>query len=414
MRQKIATNIVRNATLSIFIIINLIFPLANSIELTPLNAFSVPYETVIYKEKPGIIFSESIPHDTQYLKIRDNEVMFIKSELSDYEIGSMHNKLQLSPIQFLKSEPDDKLFMTISRIDEILMKNFKITIFMYHRFVDIPRNPYEISVHQFEEEMRYLYENGYKTITLGEYIDAVYNKNLTVLPAKPVIITVDDGYRSFLTRAYPILKKYGFTATLFIYTNFISNGSGALTWEELRELHREGIEIGSHSLSHPNMANPKHRGYMNYDRFLEDELGRSREIIEREIGVRVRTFAWPYGSYNQTAIKKAIELGYEGLVTVKPGSMTINSDPLHIRRYGVYPSTSLELFALRLKMPPNKVVFSTEEIADMEMTSEGEYILKKCPTFCEDLEAIDDSYSAIFEALEELNSLESEEHINSN
>jgi len=385
-------------------IINFIPPFANSIDLMPISSPSDSSENIIYKDAGNIKFLTSSIDEINYTNIKPNDIIFLRSDISDSVMNNTTNKNEDGLIIFSRSEPKDRLIPIIKRIDDIIATDFKVTIFMYHRFVDFPKNPYEISINQFEDEMRYLYENGYKTITLGQYIDAVYSQDLSSLPDKPVILTVDDGYNSFFTRAYPILKKYGFTATLFIYTNFIGNGGSSLSWSELKELVSEGMEIGSHSISHPNIASPKRMKYStSYDAFLNHELGDSKKIIEKNLGIIVRLFAWPYGSYNETALKKAVELGYEGIITVKPGSMNLNSDILHIRRYGVYPSTGLELFALRLKMPTDKVVLSTDEIAEMKKIGEGEYIMKTTQPYIIDEKAINDSYNAIFEALEELN-----------
>ncbi|MGQ9705428.1 MAG: polysaccharide deacetylase family protein [bacterium] len=404
LKKKLYISII----LTIFIF-SFIPPIAVTFDLLPILSPSKQDEIIIYKDVGNIKFIKSTINDMKNLNIIQNDIIFLKSELVDFNDRSITSNKEDSLIIFSRSEKTDRLIPLIKRIDDIVVSDFKVTIFMYHRFVDIPRNPYEISVTQFEEEMRYLYENGYKTITLGQYIDAVYSKDVSSLPEKPVVLTVDDGYKSFLTRAYPILKKYGFTATLFIYTNFIGNGGSSLSWNELRELVKEGIEIGSHSKSHSNIASPKRMKYsVSYDTFLDLELGQSKEILERNLGVNIRLFAWPYGSYNQTAVKKAVEHGYEGILTVKPGSINLDSDLLYIRRYGVYPSTKLELFALRLKMPVDKVVFSTEEIAEMKMIEEGEYIMKTSSSYIADEKAINESYNAIFEALDELNKLKGE------
>jgi len=390
-------------TIILFLFLTLIPPFVNSIDLAPITSASDVSENIIYKDAGNIKFLISSSDDKKYMNIKPEDVIFLNSDISDSRIETNSNK-ENSMVIFSKSVSQDKVIPLINKIDNIIANDFKMTIFMYHRFTDFPKNPYEVSVNQFEDEMRYLYENGYKTITLGQYIDAVYSKDLSSMPDKSVIITVDDGYNSFYTRAYPILKKYGFTATLFIYTNYIGSGGSSLSWGELRELVNNGMEIGSHSISHPNMASPKRMKYgASYYTFLEQELGKSREILEKNLGINIRLFAWPYGSFNETALKKAIAMGYEGIITVIPGSMNLNSDIFHIRRYGVYPSTGLELFALRLKMPVDKVIISTEEAAEMKKTGEGEYILKTKSSFITDEKSINDSYNAIIEAIEEYN-----------
>ena len=102
--------------------------------------------------------------------------------------------------------------------------------------------------------MDYLAANNYSVISLSELL-----KGLRVgqLPLKPVVITIDDGFKSTFTLAYPVLKKYNFPATLFLYTDFIEKNSYSLTWEEIREMTKNNIEIGSHTLSHCNFLQYK-------------------------------------------------------------------------------------------------------------------------------------------------------------
>ena len=104
----------------------------------------------------------------------------------------------------------------------------------------------------FEQQMKYLKENGYRVITLSQLYGFLQYQH--AVPKNSVVITLDDGYRSVYDTAYPILKKYGFTATLFVYTDFVGMGKSAMTWDQLRDMKADGFEIGSHSLSHPDLT----------------------------------------------------------------------------------------------------------------------------------------------------------------
>ena len=107
----------------------------------------------------------------------------------------------------------------------------------------------------FELQMRYLKENGYHVVTPEELL--AFLEYRQGLPKKSVLITIDDGYRSAYNIAYPVLKKNGFTTTLFNYTSFIGTSKMAITWDQLREMKADGFMIGSHTIFHSDLTRPK-------------------------------------------------------------------------------------------------------------------------------------------------------------
>ena len=130
-----------------------------------------------------------------------------------------------------------------------------IPILCYHRFAQACDSPLCMPADIFDQQMRYLKENGYRVIGPEELLDVLdYRK---AVPKKAVMISIDDGYRSVYNVAYPILKKYGFGATLFVYIDYVGVSSKALTWDLLRELKREGFYIGSHSVAHSDLSKQK-------------------------------------------------------------------------------------------------------------------------------------------------------------
>ena len=172
----------------------------------------------------------------------------------------------------------------------------RIPILMYHSIQATDRTgsfPYyetTTSPLKFAEHMAHLGRNGYRTISLGE----LQERLRTAQPCEHcVAITFDDGFRDFYLHAYPILNRYGFTATVFLPTAFIGttrqefDGTPCMTWSEVRELNATGISFGSHTVTHPRLRDlPRVK--------IEDELRRSRETIEENLGTKVDSFAYPF------------------------------------------------------------------------------------------------------------------------
>ena len=166
-----------------------------------------------------------------------------------------------------------------------------IPVLCYHRF-ERTAGPMVISPERFEEHLKWLKERGYATISLAD-LERFLSGRHARLPEKPFLITVDDGYRSFLDHALPLLERYGFSAALFVYPESISRGKAALTWEELKTLVSRGIEVGSHSFSHANLTALCQK--LPADAFqtrLIRELAASRRVMER-VGFRYeRDIIW--------------------------------------------------------------------------------------------------------------------------
>src|ERR1700741_2937317 len=99
--------------------------------------------------------------------------------------------------------------------------------------------------------MRYLKSQGYRVVSLKEFLEFVSLKRQ--LPRKSLVLTFDDGYRAFIQYAYPVLKELGFTATLFVYTDYIGAGVNALSWADLKKLLADGFDVEAHSKSHGDM-----------------------------------------------------------------------------------------------------------------------------------------------------------------
>jgi len=206
-----------------------------------------------------------------------------------------------------------------------------VPILCYHRFGKTCKSNLCISERTFAKQLEYLKNNGYHTIHLSDLMEFLNYK--TAIPSKSVIITLDDGYQSIYEFAFPLLKRYGYTATLFIYTDFIEASRNALTWNHLRELKSAGFEIGSHSISHADLT--VKLPYENDQTFrsrITKEFLNSKKIIDRELNQDTQFFAYPYGNYNQQILDLFPKAGYKLGLTIRNGGNPFFANPLTVKR----------------------------------------------------------------------------------
>ena len=206
-----------------------------------------------------------------------------------------------------------------------------IPILTYHRFSKDCSSALCVSSSTFDNQMRYLKENNFHVISPVELL--AFLKYKQGLPKKSVLITMDDGYRSVYTHAYPILKKYGFTATLFIYTDFIGVSKMALTWDQLKEMKADGFSIGSHTIHHSDLTVPKDgESEADWMDRINRELYGSKKIIDKKLGQNTYLLAYPYGNYDQRSVNIARNAGYKIAMSVKRGGNPFFANPFHLRR----------------------------------------------------------------------------------
>ncbi len=207
----------------------------------------------------------------------------------------------------------------------------KIPILTYHRFGKKSKSRLCIPGQVFDQQMTYLKKNGYRVIPLSDLI--AFMQFRTALPKKAVAITIDDGYRSVYDIAFPILKKYGFAATLFIYLDFIGIPGSSVTWEQLKEMKSNGFEVGAHTLSHCNLIKKrKDESEKVYIERVEKELVLSKQIIDKKLNQNTVAIAFPYGAYNQEILDLCEKAGYKLGLSVKRGGNPFFSNPLSLNR----------------------------------------------------------------------------------
>jgi peptidoglycan/xylan/chitin deacetylase (PgdA/CDA1 family) len=178
----------------------------------------------------------------------------------------------------------------------------QVPIILYHRIDISPINSqYYVPPKKFEEEIKLLHDWEYTTITTEMLIKAITAGN--DLPPRPIIITFDDGHLDNYTSAFPIMKKYGFTGVLYIVGNYMST-DGYMDADQIKEMAAAGWEIGSHSMNHRDLTlldDPERERY---------EIVESKEKLEAELGVPVKTFAYPFGISNEGVIDYVHFAGY--------------------------------------------------------------------------------------------------------
>ena len=186
----------------------------------------------------------------------------------------------------------------------------------------------------FESHLKYLRENGYTIIPLRQLVN-YYLGHGQPPPRKSVVITADDGHKTVFTDMFPLIKKYHIPVTLFIYPSAISNASYAMTWNQLREMKKSGlIDIESHTYWHPNFKKDRRRlSPSAYSKSVDMQLKKSKEKLEKELGIRVDMLAWPFGIYDADLEKEAAAAGYIAAFTMVRLHSSISDNIMALPRY---------------------------------------------------------------------------------
>lgn len=212
-------------------------------------------------------------------------------------------------------------------------------ILEYHKINDRTKDDYTVSTADFAAQMDALKEDGYTTISVLDFLRA--KKGKQELPEKPVIVTFDDGYSDNYTEALPILEKRGMKATLFMVTNDIGL-PGYLSWDQLFDMEKRGIELGSHTANHLPLTN------MTLDE-ARDELQKSKLQMEWKGLKTIFVLSYPNGKYDKYMPKLLKEQEYLAAVTGDAGVNTFQTDPYRLLRTNVPPPRfGIREFRLRI------------------------------------------------------------------
>ncbi|HET7034249.1 MAG TPA: polysaccharide deacetylase family protein [Thermomicrobiaceae bacterium] len=189
-----------------------------------------------------------------------------------------------------------------------------------------------VTPEDFAAEMDYLAAQHYTTMTLGEL--EVVRERRAPLPARPVVLTFDDGYRDFYTDAWPVLRRHHFKATIFVITGVVGS-ERYLSWDMIRELDGSGlIEVGSHTVDHPELPALS-------DAQARAEIVDSKKTLEEHLGHPVVAFSYPAGHYTQREVDDVRQAGYGCAVTTR-GAFARAGDPaLELPRFRIHGTRGL-------------------------------------------------------------------------
>ncbi|OWZ84966.1 polysaccharide deacetylase family protein [Natranaerobius trueperi] len=227
--------------------------------------------------------------------------------------------------------------------------DIKIPVLMYHHFSDDPQTSATITPDDFEEQLKFLKEHNFESIDVDDVITFVETGDDDHLPKRPVLITIDDGYRSTYTKAFPLLEEYNFDATLFMITERINQlsdeGYDFLTDDELLELEEAGIKVESHSVSHvPFTERKEDEQDHEWRNRIQNELEESKEVLEQLLERKVNYFAYPFGAWDTQIENWVVDAEYEGTFLVREGYVTEESHPQRLFRFGVTKDMTLDEF----------------------------------------------------------------------
>jgi len=209
-----------------------------------------------------------------------------------------------------------------------------IPILVYHRFGLVVADSMTVTTDQFESHVKHLRETGYTIIPLTQLVDYHLGKR-KFLPGRPIAITVDDGHKSVYTDLSPLVKKYKIPVTLFLYPSAISNASYAMTWDQLREIKAFGLfDFQGHTYWHPNFKNERKKlSPSDYENFVETQLKKSKEKLEKELGIHVDMLSWPFGIHDEDLMRKAVGAGYVAAFTIERFHARASDPVMALPRY---------------------------------------------------------------------------------
>src|SRR5438270_8338283 len=239
-------------------------------------------------------------------------------------------------------------------------------IFCYHRLVDKVRYPgTEITPAAFEAQMKELKDRGITVISMQDLL--AWKRGEKNIPPRCAVISFDDGWKSQYDVAWPMMKKFGYTFTMFIYTEGVAGGAlgggQAITWEQLADMRDNGIDIEAHTATHQDLREghtimvvepggkrtKKKLTGPEYEQWLQKEVVGSKQLLEQRLGIKINCFAVPFGTYNDHVKEIARNAGYEAMFTVYGQPITWTSPMDALGRYAI-EANKPKVFEDALKM----------------------------------------------------------------
>lgn len=225
-----------------------------------------------------------------------------------------------------------------------------VPILMYHKVAPVNGQStlkgHYVSPELFGKQMRALRKRGFEAVPL----DRLFQEPL---PERPIVITFDDGYENFYSHALPILQECGFSATVFLVANLLGqtnqwdvrNGDveeRLMTVEQIRQAMRSGIDFGSHTLDHADLATAD-------DAAAWEQISGSRQLLESRLDSPIKTFCYPYGRKTASVQAMVARAGYTVACSTEKGANTPATDPFALKRINVRSDSYLPIFLYKLR-----------------------------------------------------------------
>ena len=234
-----------------------------------------------------------------------------------------------------------------------LMTTRQLPILMYHRVApegSVRLADYRVTPAAFEDQLRYLGDAGYYSISLDEWRVAMELRR--PLPGKPVLITFDDGYRDFQDFAWPILKQFGFSCIVFLVSGEIGKTNNwdryygeeipLMDWSDILQLKEEGVAFGSHTASHPHLTG------ISLGEVVQ-EASISRKLLMEQLSQPIHAFAYPYGSFDRVVQHLVGACGYVYGLTTETRMCQFNDPLLALPRVEISGADNLQTFIQKLQ-----------------------------------------------------------------
>lgn len=277
----------------------------------------------IEKENPQITslaeisdkIEENIAKSTGVFKDETPKILDVENKIEDTEVVTSINKLNF--------KHNDK----------------GIPVLMYHSIEYEKGNTARLPKEKFKEQMKYLKENNYTTLSLEEAYDFfISNKPI---PEKAVVLTFDDGYVDNYVEAFPILKELEFKATFFVITDLVDKIPSYMNLVQLKELQASGMDIESHTVNH------EHLNQLSYENQVKT-LKESKDFLEKSLNKKIQYFAYPYGEFTEETLTAVKETGYKMAFTTAGRWSDKTDGILTLDRVFISGAANLDVFIERI------------------------------------------------------------------
>lgn len=265
--------------------------------------------------------------------------------------SSANNKQEISnKVAEIDTKKDEPKYNKLREFNgkNLIHNDKQIPVLMYHSIADNSKVTDNVSKsiilppEVFKQQMQYLKDNGYTTLTLDELYNFLkYDKPV---PEKSVVLTFDDAYEDNYTNAYPILKEFGFRATIFVITGGTDKIGAYLTSAQLKEMDTNGIDIQSHTVNHEELDK------LSLEK-QQETLVQSKQFLEKLLNKKVDYIAYPSGKYNNFTEQAAKNAGYTMAFTINNGWANKDTNILFLNRVFVNALKGFDQFKERLTNP---------------------------------------------------------------